>query len=446
MEQDFYKWPRLKEAEDNLQKILASLKSHSSFLTKLEKLLIEETSTDLFAWVDHLVLNEIFINPQQLEKFGYEISDDSIFSHSKAYFPIIKLSSEGKAKIAIKVECIEDFLMMHSINTAIDNPPYTLMREAIVDESSELIVSIIERHGYYGLKLDSNELCDPATYIECLNLWKSRPRSIENELSDIQEATKRAKLISQKVGTGHAADIVLRVERDYWQARNYAGTVQKMRQDSIGLGWANHDHHTFRSSRESFMGLIGLFKEIGFYCREKFYAGKEAGWGAQVMEHTDYPFVLFLDVDLSPEEIQIDFAHTQLKKTDKLGTIGLWCRLHGSSIVKAGMHHLEAQFNFDKLAQDLKKGFNIDIMDPFSNFPYLKQAFTQGQMWNVDPLILKTLLSEGHINQKEYDVFVKDGAIGSHLENLERHEGYKGFNQKNVSDIIERTDPRRSMD
>ena len=34
------------------------------------------------------------------------------------------------------------------------------------------------------------------------------------------------------------------------------------------------------------------------------------------------------------------------------------------------------------------------------------------------------------------------GAIGSHLENLERREGFKGFNQQAVSAIIAATDPR----
>ena len=34
-------------------------------------------------------------------------------------------------------------------------------------------------------------------------------------------------------------------------------------------------------------------------------------------------------------------------------------------------------------------------------------------------------------------------AIGSHLENLERNDGYKGFNQQGVSEIITNTDPRK---
>jgi hypothetical protein len=32
--------------------------------------------------------------------------------------------------------------------------------------------------------------------------------------------------------------------------------------------------------------------------------------------------------------------------------------------------------------------------------------------------------------------------VGSHLENLQRRGGFKGFNQKSVSVIIEATDPR----
>jgi hypothetical protein len=38
--------------------------------------------------------------------------------------------------------------------------------------------------------------------------------------------------------------------------------------------------------------------------------------------------------------------------------------------------------------------------------------------------------------------FCGEGAIGSHLENLERKGGFKGFNQKSVS-VIEATDPQK---
>ena len=39
--------------------------------------------------------------------------------------------------------------------------------------------------------------------------------------------------------------------------------------------------------------------------------------------------------------------------------------------------------------------------------------------------------------------FCGEGAIGSHLENLQRKGGFKAFNQHAVSIIIAETDPRK---
>jgi hypothetical protein len=160
------------------------------------------------------------------------------------------------------------------------------------------------------------------------------------------------------------------------------------------------------------------------------------------MENPRCRLVLFLDVDLHPEEVAVDFAHHPLPDLKHLGTIGLWCSLHGDSILKAGMHHLEAQFMFTELANDLAVS-GIAMMDPFSSFPYLKQAFTRGEIWHVDSKRVEALLEEGHITSEEAHKFNSYGAVGSHMENLQRREGYKGFNQKNVSFIIKKTDPRR---
>ena len=181
----------------------------------------------------------------------------------------------------------------------------------------------------------------------------ARPRPLENEDQAMKETILLTRQLIEDVGQQRAAWTVLEGERRYWQARNTAGQIQKNRQDRLGMGWANHDHHTFRSSRKRFMHLVHLFELLGFHCRERFYAGQEAGWGAQVMENPICRLVLFLDVDLAAGEISQDFAHESLPELDKLGTIGLWCALHGDSILKSGMHHLEAQFMFDELAHDL---------------------------------------------------------------------------------------------
>jgi hypothetical protein len=81
-------------------------------------------------------------------------------------------------------------------------------------------------------------------------------------------------------------------------------------------------------------------------------------------------------------------------------------------------------------------------MKPFTDFDYLRQAFTQGEIWPVDPQRINAALSD--ITAEQAEKFRRDGALGSHLEILQRDEGYKGFNQSGVSEIIARTDPRNA--
>jgi hypothetical protein len=218
--------------------------------------------------------------------------------------------------------------------------------------------------------------------------------------------------------------------------------VQKARQDKLGLGWANHDHHTFRSSRRNFRRLIALLEKLGFHCRERFYAGAEAGWGAQVLEHPVCGLTVFADVDLSADEVGGNFAHETIAERGELGTVGLWCGLHGESVLQAGMHHLECQFEHDALREQLAAA-GVHTMAPFTDLGFLKQAFTEGERWAVDGDRVDRLLERGLITPTQAYDFRTQGAIGSHLENLERHDGYKGFNQHGVSEIIARTDPRK---
>ena len=105
------------------------------------------------------------------------------------------------------------------------------------------------------------------------------------------------------------------------------------------------------------------------------------------------------------------------------------------------MHHLECRFDYSLLRDQLAE-LNVNVMKPFSDFPFLKQAFTEGERWRVRRERAERLRKEGLIDSKQFDQFIREGAIGSHLENLQRKGGFKGFNQKSVSVIIHATDPR----
>ena len=159
------------------------------------------------------------------------------------------------------------------------------------------------------------------------------------------------------------------------------------------------------------------------------------------MEQPVEGIIIFNDVDLNPDEVEVDFSRTALPAQAKLGTIGLWCGLHGESFLEAGMHHLECRFDHALLREQLKQE-GINTMNPFSDFPFLKQAFTEGERWPVRQPRAERLLKDGSITQPQFQEFTTNGAIGSHLENLQRKGGFKGFNQHAVSIIIAETDPR----
>jgi hypothetical protein len=108
------------------------------------------------------------------------------------------------------------------------------------------------------------------------------------------------------------------------------------------------------------------------------------------------------------------------------------------------MHHLEARFDFALVREQLKSR-QIVGMAPFSDFTFLKQAFTEGERWPVSRERAEKLLRGGLISEAQCEKFVAEGAIGSHLETLQRRGGFKGFNQKSVSAIIAETDPRKQL-
>jgi hypothetical protein len=105
------------------------------------------------------------------------------------------------------------------------------------------------------------------------------------------------------------------------------------------------------------------------------------------------------------------------------------------------MHHLECQFDFDAAREQLA-ATGVGSMKPFTFFPHLKQAFTEAETWPVDGARIDRLLQRRLITNEQADRFRHEGALGSHLEVLQRDDGYKGFNQTGISDIIRRTDPR----
>ncbi len=437
-------WETQPDAEAWLRHLLQLFLAHNPFATKLAARMESETGTRFLDWVDHIRLPKSDETSDLIFRLGFA-PDQRVFTpcyqHPGAIFPRLALSDEAGMAVALKVDAVADFLQAHRLAVPIEGPLFNPVRQALVASAGDTELWVVERHG--SVSLDVNEVDQELRVASQRHLeaFRTRPRVLQNPLDGFAAAESRIESAIEDIGRDATCAYFFQSEREYWQRRCKAGAVQKARQDRLGLGWANHDHHTYRSSRACFVPLIHVFELLGFQMRERFTPGREAGWGAQVIEQPNAGITIFADVDMSPEELLGDFAHEPMPPRQELGTVGLWCALHGEAFLEAGMHHLECQFHFDLLREQLARE-GVGMMKPFSEFPYLKQAFSEGDVWPVAEHRINALLAAGQITPPQAEQFRREGALGAHLENLERNEGFKGFNQTGINEIIASTDPR----
>lgn len=445
-----FDWKLYQEAEDYLKAWVLDFLDNNKFAKELAEELETQTSTRLFDWIDYIRIPEICIDInkladlQFLENKHIELPPNTRLFHNPGsiFFPIL-VNKEDHFELALKVEDIDDFNSVHANGSLIEGEQFSKLRKLKVSQEGDHCLTAVERRGYSGFVIRGST--DIAEYLAALELFSSREREFDENNEELKAFEVLARKILRELHIPRMADAFFRAERKYWESRNKAARVQKARQDELGMGWGNHDHHTFRSSRKNFIHLIRILELMGMVPRESFYAGAQAGWGAQVLEHPDCNIVVFADVDMGIDEKQTDFAHMGLVSRDKLGTVGLWVGLHGESIMQAGLHHLAVKVDFEKQENELLLGNGIKIMAPFSNFKFLKQDFTYGENWQVNESPARYLMDTGLITREQYHKFLNSGALGSHLENIERNQGFKGFNQESVSVIISETDPRKAL-
>jgi hypothetical protein len=446
-----FDWPLAYDAEQRLRGCVNAFLQRNGFARRLAERMRDETGTDFYEWVDHIVLAPEHAADLRavglVEEKVPAPAGVTALHHPRAMMPRVLLRAGGgaggvPAVLAVRPESLVDFLAHHDLAVAIEGEFGARLRRAVLAEEPGARCEAVERLGWRGFVVEPAAPGAATAVVKARELFRARRRDFPDDAAGVQHAFAVLDRVLALVPREVACELFFAEERVFWEFRNRAGRVQKRRQDTLGLGWGNHDHHTFRCSRRLFPDLLEFLARLGLEKRERYYAGAEAGWGAQVLEAPVAGIVVFADVDLKPGEIDIDFAVERLPELPALRTVGLWCALHGDSFLQAGMHHLEARFDFARLRDQLGAE-GVATMKPFSDFPFLKQAFTEGERWPVRPERVAALRQRGLITPEQAATFSRDGALGSHLENLQRTGGFKGFNQHAVSAIIAATDPRK---
>ena len=392
--------------------------------------------------LDHFVLPTASMQ-SELEDAGWVDDGEGAWRNSTGMFPAVLLGG-SELVVGFKVEYVSEFVAAQGLDARIDGRDGAPYRSCRAFEKDGVCFLAVERRGSTGFaSADPGDRSIRAARL-ALQSFRARRRQFDSIPSGFDHTDGLVRAAVGDLGKDWACWLWLRAEREYWEGRCRAGRVQKARQDAHGIGWANQDHHTYDSSREHFHRAVRVLETLGFECRELFYAGHQAGWGSQILEQPALGSVIFADIDLAPEELGIDFAHLELEALPQLRRAGLWCALHGESMLEAGINHLECMYDHTTCNAQLAKA-GVKFMKPFSDFPHLYQELTEGEWWPVDPARVDRLEAAGLITAEQAEDFRLHGAIGSHLENLERNEGFKGFNQPGIDGVLRIIDPRKNL-
>jgi len=148
---------------------------------------------------------------------------------------------------------ISDFMAVHRIAEEPEGTPFSRFRRVPVSRENDTLLEVIERRGYRGYLPERPDPSRVQALLQAHELWKRRPRIFDEDAEGFRRTHALLDRVIGLLGPDLACHVVFAEERAYWESRNRAARIQKRRRDSLGLGWANHDHHTFRCSRIHFV-------------------------------------------------------------------------------------------------------------------------------------------------------------------------------------------------
>jgi len=302
-----FDWSLHPKTEKFLNKEINNFIRNNKFTKKLAKSMLKNTSTNLIDWIDHISIPEKKYSLKFLKKLGFqEVKLKSprgtkVYKNLKTiYFPLL-LTSQVTTELVLKPENLDHCIKKLGHIGLIQGEKFSPIRKATINVQKNYILSAVERRGSNNLVIENNPK-DIKQYKKAFEIFSKRKRKFKSDKVGLQSTIKLIKSQLKRLSKPRIADAFFRNERAYWESRNNAGKTQKKRQDILGLGWGNHDHHTYRASRKYFTELIRIFELMGYGCRERFFAGEKAGWGAQILEHPQCDIVVFADTDITKAE------------------------------------------------------------------------------------------------------------------------------------------------
>ena len=152
-----FNWPLAYDAENLLRQRIGSFLKQNSFAAELARRMHDETGTDFFEWVDHLVVSPDeetalaragLVRDPKFETPRGEI----VLEHSQATLPrvLLRRGKQSPSVVAIKPEFVADFIARHNVRAEPEGEPRSRYRRVVVWEENGTRLEAVERRAYRG--------------------------------------------------------------------------------------------------------------------------------------------------------------------------------------------------------------------------------------------------------------------------------------------------------
>src|SRR5580765_2835315 len=191
-----FDWPLANDAEALLRRYITSFLAQNSFARQLADRMRDETGTDFFEWVDHIVVSptekEALLGAGFAQDSDAETPDgEAVYENLRATLPRVMLrpgEKQNPSLIALHPEFVADFIAAHNLSAEIEGEPFSRYRRAVVAEENGTRLEAVERHAYRSFvpaPLDFNQL---RAIIKSKELWQTRRRLFPDDAEGFRTA------------------------------------------------------------------------------------------------------------------------------------------------------------------------------------------------------------------------------------------------------------------
>src|SRR5437899_3307331 len=153
-----FDWPLANDAEALLRRYITTFLAQNSFARNLADRMRDETGTDFFEWVDHIVVAPS--EKSALIEAGFVLDNETetpdgedVYENPLATLPRVILrpgEKQDPSVIALRPEFVADFIAAQNLAAEIEGEPFSRYRRAVVSEENGARLEAVERHAYRG--------------------------------------------------------------------------------------------------------------------------------------------------------------------------------------------------------------------------------------------------------------------------------------------------------